>query len=334
MRILNHTTVLALAALAASAQTAPPAKKTTPVNPTKPAAVKPAAAKTAAVKPAVPTTPAKTAATAKAAVKPADPNDPVVMTVGDQKITKVEFERFLSALPEQVRAQAAGPNKRRFAEQVAEMKSLAYEARLRKLDQDPETQAKIGLQVDNVLASELFRTLTASLKTDEPSLKAYYDQHKGEYEEVKASHILIRVKGAQVPVREGQKELTDEEALAKVKALREKIAGGGDFAAIAKAESDDTGSGANGGELGSFGHGQMVPEFDKAAFALPVGQVSEPVKTQFGYHLIKVSEHNTKKFEEMKPKIENQLKQEMSRKAIDEVKKTVPVTIDDAYFGK
>ena len=308
----------------ASAQTPPAAKKATPAKPaaTKPAASKPASTKPAAAKPAA--TP-KPAGTAKV-----DPNDPVVMTVGTQKITKSEFEGLVAALPEQVRAQATGPNKRKFAEQVAEMRALAYEARQRKLDQSPEMKVKIALQVDNVLANEL----VSSGKVDPAAVQTYYDQHKGEYEQVRASHILIRFKGSPAPARSGQKELTEEEALAKIKELREKVTKGGDFAAIAKAESDDTGSGANGGSLGSFGRGQMVPPFEQAAFTLPAGQISEPVKTQFGWHIIKVDDHSSRKFEEVKPQIESRLKQEAARKTIDEVKKAVPIVIEESYFGK
>jgi parvulin-like peptidyl-prolyl isomerase len=146
--------------------------------------------------------------------------------------------------------------------------------------------------------------------------------------------ILIRFKGSPVPVKSGEKDLTEEEALAKAKDLREKIVKGGDFAALAKAESDDAGSGANGGDLGTFTHGRMVKEFEQTAFSLPVGQVSEPVKTQFGYHIIQVESRGTKSFEEVKPQIEGKMKPELAKKAVDEVKSKTKVTISDDYFGK
>lgn len=94
-------------------------------------------------------------------------------------------------------------------------------------------------------------------------------------EEVRASHILI--KG------------TDAAALEKIKDLRKK-AEVGDFAALAKQFSEDEGSKAQGGDLGFFGRGRMVPEFEASAFIQSVGSLSEPVKSQFGYHLIKVTE--------------------------------------------
>lgn len=93
---------------------------------------------------------------------------------------------------------------------------------------------------------------------------------------------------------------------------------------------DDTGSGSKGGSLGTFGHGQMVPPFEQAAFMLPLNQISEPVKSQFGYHIIKVEERTSKSFEEAKPDLGKQL----TREALDKIHKQAQITIDDAYFGK
>jgi peptidyl-prolyl cis-trans isomerase C len=308
-------TLLLTCSVALNAQSTPAAKPKTPTPAAKPKAPTPAT---------TPKTPAPNAAA-----------DPVVLTVGAEKMTKSQFEAFVAALPEQVRAGATGPNKRKFAEQVVEVKALAYEARRRKLDQSPEVKQRIALQTDSVLASEVFRLVNADVKVDDAALRSYYDQHKSEYEQAKANHILIRFKGSSVPLKPGQKELTEEEALAKAQELREKIVkGGGDFATIAKAESDDAGSGPNGGALGSFARGRMVPAFDQAAFSLPIGQVSEPVKSPFGYHIIKVEERSTKTFEEMKPQLETQLKPELAKKALEEVRKTVPSSIDEQYFGK
>ena len=78
----------------------------------------------------------------------------------------------------------------------------------------------------------------------------------------------------------------------------------------------------------------MIPEFEKAAFTLPVGEISQPVKTVFGYHLIKVESRTAKTLAEVKPQVESKLKPELMQKAADDVRKTIPVTIDDQYFGK
>src|SRR5215831_4455091 len=312
MRFVTFANSLALClAVAASAQTPTPAQP------------QPEVAAAAVAKPAA--TPAATPAPT-----PDLPPTTVIMTVGDEKITKAQFEALLSALPDQVRAQAQGPNKRKFAEQYAEMKSLAYEARKRHIEQNPAVQERMALQKDSFLASELYQ----SFKPAEADVKAYYEQHKSDFDQIKASHILIRFKGSSLPAKKDAKELTEEEALAKAKSIREKLLAGGDFAAIAKAESDDTGSGQNGGSLGVFTHGQMVAPFEQAAYALPKGQISEPVKTQFGYHIIRVEDRISKTYEESRPQIEAKLKADVAKKSVEEVKKAVPVTIDEAYFGK
>lgn len=307
------------AAVAASAQNPPPRPGTT--VPTGPPPISP----TERIAPGTPSTAAPTTNVAP---------DAIVLVVGDRKMTRAQFEQFVAALPDQLKAAVNGPNRRKFIEQYAELEALAQEARHRKLDQKPAVQELLGLQSDQLLANQLYQEVAAGVKPDDAALKAYYDQHKSEYEEAKARHILIRAKGSPVPLKPGQKELTDEEALAKAKDLREKVVKGADFAALAKAESDDTGSGANGGDLGSFTHGRMVKEFDQAAFTLPVGQVSEPVKTQFGYHIIQVESRGAKSYEEVKPQIEAKLKPELAKKAVDELKKQTTVTINDEYFGK
>lgn len=260
--------------------------------------------------------------------------DPVVITIGDERITKSEFERLLAALPEQARAQAQGPGKKKVAEQVAELKMLAQEARKRGVDRKPETRELIAFQTDNLLANALYRDIANSAKPDDAAARAYYDQHKGDYEQIKASHILIRFKGSPVPLKPNQKDLTEQEALAKAQDLRKRLLAGEDFAKLATAESDDSTSAAKGGSLGSFSRGNMVPAFEQAAFSLPDGQISEPVKTQFGYHLIKVEGHTTQKFEDVQSSIEQRLKPELARKAVEDLRKQTPITLNEGYFAK
>lgn len=261
------------------------------------------------------------------------PADPVVLTVGTEKITRSMFEQIIGTLNEQQRAQLETPAARRsLAEQIAELKLMAQEARSKKLDIVPVTQTKIALQTEQVLANALYQQLIATPPA-EADLRAFYEAHKAETSEAKGRHILIRFTGSRVPVREGAKELNDPEALAKATEVRAKIVAGSSFEDLAKTESDDVGSGANGGDLGSFGPGQMVDEFDKVAFAIPIGEVSEPVRSDFGYHLIKIDSRGAKSFEEMRESIEQQMKPELGQKAIEALKTKATVAYDDAYFG-
>ncbi len=133
-------------------------------------------------------------------------------------------------------------------------------------------------------------------------------------EAVHVRHILIRVdETATVTETQGITGTTttgrsDAEALALAQELRQRILDGEDFATLAEQYSDDPGSAAEGGDLGWSPRGRFVPEFEDAAFSLPVGEVSEPVKTQFGYHLIQVLERD-----ENRPKDDAQLEQEKAQ---------------------
>ena len=262
------------------------------------------------------------------------PADPVVLTVGTEKITKSQFERLIDALPEQQKAMMTTPDgKRKLAEQYGEMKALVQEAKAKKLDQTPMVQTRVGLQTDQVLAGAAYQELGGG-KPDAAAIQAYYNDHKAEWETIKGRHILIRFQGSRVPLRLNEKDLTDAEALAKAKDLRAKIIAGAKFEDVAKAESDDTGSGANGGDLGEFTHGQMVPEFENAAFAQKVGEVGEPVKSAFGYHIIQVQSHANKSMADAKADIEEKMKPEMAQKGLEALKKKTTITLDDTYFGK
>ena len=270
---------------------------------------------------------------------PAPSADPVVLTVGKEKVTKSQFETLyndiIKSMPPEQRARLQGPEgKRQLAEQLAELKAMAQEARARKLDQEPGVQTQIVMRVDQVLASAFYQELGNGLKIDDAEIKSYYDSHKNEYEQVTARHILVRFKDSPAPLRQGQVDRTDAEALARAKEIREEIAKGGDFAELAKKDSDDTGSGVNGGSLGSFGHGQMVKPFEDVAFSLKVGDVSGPIKTQFGYHIIQVQQHTSKTLEEARPEIEAKLRPELAQKAVDEIRGKADISYDKDYFGR
>src|SRR5207237_2817387 len=128
----------------------------------------------------------------------------------------------------------------------------------------------------------------AQAEVPESAITDYYELHKDdrftEPEQVRARHILVKVASdAGEPAKAAARKKA-EDLLAKVRA-------GGDFAALARKNSDDPGSAAQGGDLGLFGRGTMTPAFESAAFALEAGKVSDVVETPFGFHVIKVEEH-------------------------------------------
>jgi peptidyl-prolyl cis-trans isomerase C len=159
--------------------------------------------------------------------------------------------------------------------------------------------------------------LAAKTTVTPQEVKAFYDSNPELFKTpamVRASHILVKVDKNASPKQKAA-------ALAKIKAIRKRILKGEDFAKVAREVSDDTGTKANGGDLNFFAKGQMVPEFEKVAFSLKPGQVSGIVKTQFGYHLIKVTATKppgTIPFDKIKDRIEQHLKAQQLQKALPE----------------
>ena len=264
---------------------------------------------------------------------PVVPPDRVVVAVGDWTITAAQFDQIIDALPEQYRAVARGSGRKQFADNVVRIAVLAQEGKRRKLDESPVYRTQSMFQDTNILANMTYEEIGKNTKLDEADVRKYFEAHKAEFEQVHARHILIRVQGSPSPVRPGQKDLTDAEALAKAQDLRKRIQAGEDFAQLAKRESDDTGSGANGGDLGSFRRGQMVPTFEQAAFAMQPGDLSDPVKSQFGYHLIKVEATESKSFEEVRPELERRMRPEQAQKTLEELQKKSQVVLDPDFFG-
>ncbi len=261
------------------------------------------------------------------------PPDKIVLSVGDLTLTAKQFDEIADGLQDQLKSFAKGPGRKQFADQLVRMLAIAQEGKRRKYDQKPGFQTQVMVQTDQILANVTAQNIGQDLKIDDADLRAYYDSHKAEFEQIHARHILIRFQGSTVPVRPGAKDLTEAEALAKAQDVEKQLRGGGDFAQIAGVESDDTGSARMGGDLGTFPHGRMVPSFDEAAFKLKPGEISEPVKSQFGYHIIKVDSVENKTFEEAKPDIEKKLRPERVNKAMEEIQQNTKVVFDPVFFG-
>jgi peptidyl-prolyl cis-trans isomerase C len=266
-----------------------------------------------------------------ASASPTVPPDRVVIAVGDTKLTAAQFDEIVNALPEQYRSASRGPGRKAFGENLVRVLLLAEEGKRRKLNETPEYKTQEEFQADNLLAGKTFAEISQAIKIDDAELRKYYDDHQKEYDQVHARHILIRASGSPQPVAPGKKELSDEEALAKAEEIRKKLTDGADFAALASAESDDSGSKVKGGDLNFFHRGQMVPAFEEAAFALKVGEISQPVKTQFGYHIIKVEAK--KGFDDAKTDIERKMRTERAQKTLDDMQKNSSVTLDPEFFG-
>lgn len=165
-------------------------------------------------------------------------------------------------------------------------------------------------RIDYLLADE--SRIRSQINPDDAELRRQYQANREQYqtpEQVSASHILLSVPAGATPSEEAAIEQQARELVAKLRA-------GADFAALAREHSADPGSAANGGSLGFFGRGMMVSEFEDAAFSQPVGQIGDAVRTQFGFHIIRVDERRepaTQPFEEVKDQLRQSVVDERAR---------------------
>ena len=279
-----------------------------------------------------PSTPGSITLPLQLSTPPTIPPERVVIQVGDVRITSAQIDQILRAYPENQRVWVNGPGRQAFIDQVVRVMVLAQEGKRRKLDQSEIYQTQLAFATAGILATHADIEIRNSLKPGDSALQAYYDLHKAEVTELRARHILIRVRGSSAPLLPGQADLSDEEALAKANEVRRKLTGGADFAELARTESSDEGTRNKGGELGFFKHGQMMPSFEEAAYALNVGDLSQPVKTPFGYHVIQVEENRvTRTPEAMRPDMEKAFANDLSKKFVEDLKAKTKVVVDPDF---
>lgn len=265
----------------------------------------------AAAEDAAPATPPAANAPAAAPAPAPDaggivPTDRVVAVVNGEKITELDLA---AAEPDLQQALSQFPQDQQMAalvKGVIDIRLMAQAAEAAKLDKGAEIESTLAYVHDKALRNVYLQGKLEAAVTD-AALKARYDAEVAKFvpqDEIHAEHILVN---------------TEDEA----KAIIAQLDQGGDFAAIAKEKSTDKGSGQSGGDLGWFGKGQMVKPFEDAAFALTVGQYTKtPVKSDFGYHIIKLLE--TRKsappsFDERKDDLARQLGRETILAVIDEL---------------
>jgi peptidyl-prolyl cis-trans isomerase C len=245
--------------------------------------------------------------------------DTVVLTIGGEKVTAAQFDDFLSGLPPQYQQMAqSDPGVRRMlADEMVKVRLLAGEARKRGLDKSDKVKTQLRMLEDQVLTQAL-----AGDVVSDKSIQEHLASSQGSY--VTARHILISTRPSG-----DKKALTEPEAKAKADSIRARLDKGEDFAAVAKAESDDPGSKDTGGVY-TFPKGQMVKEFEETAFGLKEGELSQPVKTQFGYHVIQRQPTDLK---EIRPQLQRELGPKKLDELVAELKKSNPTNLNADYFG-
>lgn len=255
--------------------------------------------------------------------KPADQQaqkGAVLAKVGAAVITEGDLERELKSLPDYAQQMFADEKGReKFVDELVKKEMLYQEAVKKGLDKSADFLKKVEEFKKLTLVSELLeKEIMAKAKVSDQEAKEYYEKHKGDFvttSQIKASHILVK---------------TEDEANKVLARLKK----GEKFEEIAKKESLDKGSAKNGGDLGYFARGQMVPEFEKAAAELKAGEISKPVKSNYGFHIIKVTDKKAGpviEYDRIKDLISQKLSGERQKesfdKYVDGLRKTYTVEI-------
>lgn len=252
-------------------------------------------------------------------VEAAVTEEKVLAVVGDEKITPEEFNKIVSEMPEQYRGMASEDPKQAL-EMIIEQKLLLKEAKKRNLENTEDFKKRMAYVTEQILIQELLSNeIKQNVSVSEEEAKQYYESQKSEFEEpekLRASHILVA---------------TEKEAKDILKQLKK----GADFAALAK-EKSTCPSKEQGGDLGFFTRGKMVKEFEDVAFSLETGKISDVVKTQFGYHIIRVEEKQpagAKSYDEVKDSLKQILairkQQQTVNDMVQSLKTATKITINE-----
>ncbi len=250
----------------------------------------------------------------------------VVATYGGKNLTRGELMRQFAALNPRQRTFLATPErKKQFVENTVMNNLLFEEGQKAGYDKDADTLRQVDDLKKRLVVQQVMRQYQTPPTISDEQVRTYYDENPALYSttQVKASHILVK------------DEDTAKQVLADVRAHPEK------FGDVAKEKSTDTSSAQKGGDLGMFGAGRMVPEFERVAFTLKPGEISEVVKTQYGFHVITVTERKEgepKPFDQVKEQIRATLRnkglQDQVQGHFDTLKKQAGLTVNDEALAK
>lgn len=239
-------------------------------------------------------------------------------TVNGEKISTKEFDSFVTAVSNgSITSDKLTPEQRKqLTDRLIGIHVAAGEAVKAGMDKQADTAVQLSLWRNNILSDAIVKQYTEKNPTTDADIQAEYDtQVAAMPREYKARHILVKTK---------------EEA----DALLAQLKGGADFAALAKKNSQDPGSAANGGDLGWFSPASMVKEFGQAVTQLENGKMTEtPVQTQYGFHIIKLEESRAPAppaLADVKTQVESLVKNKKVEKYLEELRKTAKVEVNTA----
>lgn len=261
-----------------------------------------------------------------ACAKKKEEKEPYLAKVGNIKITQADFEREFKNLPDFAQKMFEGSSgKEKFLDELVKKELLYQEALKKKLNKDEGYRRRVESFEKITLIGLLFeKEIESKAKVSDQEVKDYYEKNKDTFtavSKIRVSQILLKTEG-------------------EAKKILERLKKGEDFASIAKKSSIDTVSAKKGGDLGLFSKGQMVPELEAVAVKLKPGEISEPVKTRSGYHIIKITDKKGEviEFDRVKDLISQHLSEEKQKEVFDSfmegLQKTYKIEINKEAVSK
>ena len=244
--------------------------------------------------------------------------DKILVTAGNATLTQAEFEEILIGMPPELKQMLnAQPELRaEMLNKWADYQILAQEAEAKGFGEKATAQRKIKEIRDRVIVQDLIESQVAQITISEAAIKDYYNSHKSAYpipEQARVQHILIHIKDFN--------NVTEVElANKKASEIQDKLQAGESFALMAQQYSDDSQTKVIGGDVGFFSKGEIEQPFEDVAFTAPIGEVSSPVQTSIGLHIIKVTERKeagVSPFEKEKENIRMKLVEEKNRISVE-----------------
>ena len=266
-------------------------------------------------------------------ILPQLPDDTVVATFPDDgsKLTMGEFRAYVATNSPDLQKQIA-QDPAKFVRQFATMRLLAEVARQKKLDQQSPAKEMLAYNTTNFLAQMAIQDAYTSSEVSSEDIAKEYDVTKDAYKQVKVDAIYIAFGDPATAPADGRKVLTEAQAKTKAEKLLAEIRGGGDFAKLARDNSDDETSKAKDGYLDTLTPGDNIPEGFQVVFKLKPGDTSEPIWQPNGYYLLRAEAVDYRPLKDVRDKVFNELKAKYFKQWLDKMNSDAKVDFPNPAF--
>ncbi len=256
----------------------------------------------------------------------------IVAVIDGNNVTAEQAEAMLKLVPEQQRRSMTSLETA--IERLYMLKQFSSDAAKLNLDQQSPWKEQLQFDRENVLAQAYLTRLTNTNSAPQQDPKQYYDTHQGDFDQAKVSGIMVSFNAPGTPASTGATSRTEQQARDKANDLEKKLKAGGDFAALARSDSDNAASASRGGDLGTLSASatNMPADIKTTVFKLQPGQISDPVRVQNGFYIFKVESRTKQSFEQARPEIVQKLQNERNQAALKQQFDKYKIQVKDPDF--